>query len=151
QDVDFVTDVAHRIPAAIALSLMDVPEQDWPRLAELEHITVTGGSDPEFIHGKDRRTALAEAQQETQAYFVALASKRRSDPGDDLLSQLLNGAVEGVPLTSNDVVAEAGLLLAGGLDTTRAAGSAGGMLPLLERPDDLARLRANPALVTPAV
>lgn len=151
QDVDFVPDIAHRIPAAIALSLMAVPEEDWARLAELEHITVTGGSDPEFIHGKDRRAALAEAQQETNAYFVALTNKRRTDPGDDLLSQLLNGAVEGEPLSPQDVVAEAGLLLAGGLDTTRAAASAGGMLPLLERPGDLARLQADPGLVSSAV
>jgi cytochrome P450 len=151
QDVDFVTEVAHRIPAAIALSLMGVPEQDWGRLAELEHITVTGGSDPEFLHGEDRRVALVEAQRETNAYFVALAEERRRDPGDDLLSQLLEGAVAGEPLDLEDVVAEAGLLLAGGLDTTRAAGSAGGMLPLLERPDDLARLQADPSMVTTAV
>ena len=51
QEVDFVSEVAHRIPAAIALSLMGVPEQDWDRLAELEHITVTG-TDPEFTHGQ---------------------------------------------------------------------------------------------------
>jgi cytochrome P450 len=151
QDIDFVPDLAHRIPAAIALSLLGVPEQDWARLAELEHITVTGGSDPEFIHGKDRRTALIEARQESNAYFVALVDRRRTDPGDDLLSQLLAGAVHGEPLSADDVVAEAGLLLAGGLDTTRAAASAGGMLPLLERPDDLARLQADPGLVTTAV
>jgi cholest-4-en-3-one 26-monooxygenase len=151
QDVDFVTDVAHRIPAAIALSLMGVPEEDWDRLAELEHITVTGGSDPEFIHGKERRVALSEARHEVNAYFVALTDKRRANPGEDLLSQLLDGVVEGQPLSPEDVVAEAGLLMAGGLDTTRAAASAGGMLPLLERPGELARLQADPGMVSTAV
>ena len=48
-------------------------------------------------------------------------------------------------------VGEASVLLAGGLDTTRAAASAGAMLPLLERPDELARLRADPAILTTAV
>ncbi len=151
QDVDFVTDIAHRIPAAIALSLMGVPEEDWDRLAELEHITVTGGSDPEFIHGQDRRAAVNQARHEVSAYFVALTNERRANPGDDLLSQLLDGVVEGEPLSPEDVVAEAGLLLAGGLDTTRAAASAGGMLPLLERPGELARLQADPSMVGTAV
>ena len=59
--------------------------------------------------------------------------------------------VEGEPLSSEYVVGEAGILLAGGLDTTRAAASAGGMLPLLERPDELARLQADPGKVTTAV
>jgi cytochrome P450 len=49
------------------------------------------------------------------------------------------------------VVADAGLLLAGGLDTTRAAASAGAMLPLLERPDELAALQDDIGLVPTAV
>jgi cytochrome P450 len=151
QDVDFVTEVAHRIPAAIALSLLGVPEQDWDRLAELEHITVTP-FDPEVIPDKDkRRMVVAEAVQEQNEYFGALIDHRRTNPGDDLLSQFLAGVVEGEPLSPDDLVAEAGLLLGGGLDTTRAAASAGAMLPLLERPDLLARLQADPALVATAV
>ncbi len=151
QDVDFVPDVAHRIPAAIALSLMGVPEEDWDRLAELEHITVTAASDPEFTQGRDRRTALLETQKELKSYFVDLVSERRTDLGEDLLSQLLEGTVEGERLRPEDVVQTASLLLAGGLDTTRAAASSGGMLPLLERPDDFLRLQADPSLIPTAV
>jgi cytochrome P450 len=73
------------------------------------------------------------------------------EPGDDLLSQLLVGEVQGEKLPWQQVVAEAGLLLAGGLDTTRAAASAGGMLPLLERPDQLRDLHENPMLLPTAV
>jgi cytochrome P450 len=151
RDIDFVSDVAQRIPAAIALSLMGVPEQDWGRLAELEHVTVTAASDPEFTQGKDRRTALVETQRELKSYFVNLVDKRRTDLGEDLLSQLLEGTVEGEPLRSEDVVQTASLLLVGGLDTTRAAASAGGMLPLLKHPDQLALLRDEPAQIATAV
>ena len=49
------------------------------------------------------------------------------------------------------MVAEAGLILAGGLDTTRAAASAGAMLPLLERPDQLQALMDDPGLLPVAV
>jgi cholest-4-en-3-one 26-monooxygenase len=152
QEVDFVTDVAHRIPAAIALSLMGVPEEDWDRLAELENILTTGGLDPEFVPDQQsRQTAVAEAGMELNSYLAELVGQRQCDRGDDLISQLLNGTVAGEPLRPEYVVGEAILVLSGGLDTTRAAATAGGMLPLLERPDDLRRLQADPGMIGTAV
>ena len=50
-----------------------------------------------------------------------------------------------------DLVGEAILLVNGGLDTTRAAASAGGMLPLLQEPDRQRRLRENPEQLKTAV
>jgi cytochrome P450 len=151
REVDFVTEVAHRIPAAIALSLLGVPRQDWQRMAELEHITVTGGSDDEFTHGQPRSEAVAAASMELIGYFAELVERRRGQEQQDLLSQLLLGEVAGERLPSAQVVADAGLLLAGGLDTTRAAASAGAMLPLLERPDQWERLQDDPGLLDTAV
>jgi cholest-4-en-3-one 26-monooxygenase len=150
QEVDFVSEVAHRIPAAIALSLMGVPEQDWDRLAELEHIAVTG-SDPEFTHGKPSQEAQAEAGMEMFGYFAQLVMKLREQPGDDLISQLLTGRIDGEPVPWEQVVAEAGLLLAGGLDTTRAAASAGAVLPLIEHPDQWRALNNDPSVLETAV
>ena len=49
------------------------------------------------------------------------------------------------------VVSEAALLLAGGLDTTRAAASAGAVLPLIEHPDQWRDLRDDPSLLSTAV
>ena len=151
RDVDFVTEVAHRIPASIALSLMGVPRKDWDRMAELEHVTVTGGSDAEFTHGAARPDAVLAASMELNGYFTELVARRRSEAGPDLLSQFLAGSVEGEALPPEHVVAEAGLLLAGGLDTTRAAASAGGMLPLLEHPDQWQALQQDPSLLDTAV
>lgn len=150
RDIDFVNDVAHRIPAAIAFMLMDVPREKWDRLAELEHMTVSS-SDPEFTHGKPAHEASAEASMELFGYWAELVQQRMETPGDDLLSQLLAGEVMGEKLPWQQVVAEAGLLLAGGLDTTRAAASAGGMLPLLEDPAQLRDLQADPSLLSTAV
>jgi cytochrome P450 len=150
QELDFVTAIAHRIPAAIALSLMGVPEAKWDRLAELEHMSVAS-SDPEFTHGKSAQEAAAEATMELFGYWAELIEFRRKEPGDDLISQLLAGDVQGEKLPWQQVVAEAGLLLAGGLDTTRAAASAGAMLPLLEDPDQLRALQHDPSLLASAV
>jgi cytochrome P450 len=150
REIDFVVDIAHRIPAAIAFALMGVPEDRWDRLAQLEHMTVTS-SDPEFTHGASAREASAAASMELFGYWAELIQQRMEEPGDDLLSQFLAGEVQGERLRWEQVVAEAGLLLAGGLDTTRAAASAGGLLPLLERPDQLRDLQADPALLPTAV
>ena len=150
RDVDFVTEVAHRIPAAIAFALMGVPEKDWNRLAELEHITVTG-TDPEFTHGQSAQEAQTAAGIEMFTYFSQLVDERRKEPGEDLLSQILAGEVMGEAVPWEQVVSEAGLLLAGGLDTTRAAASAGAVLPLIEHPDQWRDLREDPLLLATAV
>jgi cholest-4-en-3-one 26-monooxygenase len=138
RDVDFVTDIAHRIPAAITFALLDVPESEWGRLAELEHRTIAR-SDPEFVDGVSAAQSAAAAGSEIFGYFAQLVQARLEEPGDDLLSQFIRGRIDGEQLPWEQVVAEAGLLLAGGLDTTRAAASAGAMLPLLR---DRAQLRA---------
>lgn len=149
-EVDFVVDIAHRIPAAIALSLMGVPRDAWDRLAELEHQTVTR-TDPEFAHGADPYEAANAASLELGMYFYELLTARAEDLGDDLLSQFLKGRIDDEELPVAQVVAEAGLLLAGGHDTTRAAASAGAMLPLMEHRDQLEALCDDPGLLPVAV
>ncbi len=153
RDVDFVVDIAHRIPAQVTFWLLDVPEEKWDRLAHLEHNTVTS-SDPEFTEGRSPAEAASAAGTEIHMYFAQLIQERLADLRDDrtdILSEFLRGKVHGEPLNWIQVVAEAGLLLAGGLDTTRAAASAGGLLPLLRNPEQLALLRDDPSLLATAV
>jgi len=149
RDVDFVIDIAHQVPAAITFALMGVPEDMWSRLADLQHQTVTA-TDPEFTHGRSPQEAAAAASLELHTYFAQIIQERMEEPGDDLLSQFLQGRVDGEELSWMQVVAEAGLLLAGGLDTTRAAASAGGILPLIQNPDQLKLLQDDPSLIAGA-
>ena len=146
--VDFVDDIAHRIPASIMLELMGVPRELWDRLAELEHMQVTG-DDEESWHGeeKDREAVTTELY----GTFAELIMARWEEPGDDLLSEFIKARVDGEQLPLAQVIAEAGLFLAGGLDTTRAAASAGAMLPLLEHRDQLAALQDDPSLLPTAI
>ena len=149
-EVDFVTDVAHRIPAAITFAMLDVPEADWDRLADLEHRTIAR-TDPEFSGDDDPGASAAAAGAEIFGYFAELVHARLADPGDDLISQFLRGRIDGEALPWEQVVAEAGLLLAGGLDTTRAAASAGAMLPLLRDREQLGALWSDPSLLRTGV
>lgn len=153
REVDFVVDIAHRIPAQVTFWLLDVPEEKWDRLAYLEHNTITS-NDPEFTEGRTPAEAAAAAGTEIYTYFAGLIQERMADLHDDrgdILSEYLRGRIDGEEMNWIQVVAEAGLLLAGGLDTTRAAASAGAMLPLLQHPDQLAALAADPGLLPVAV
>ena len=66
-------------------------------------------------------------------------------------NKFIKARLDGEQLPLAQVIAEAGLFLAGGLDTTRAAASAGAMFPLLQHPDQLAALRDDPSLLPNAV
>ena len=85
--------------------------------------------------------------QELQLQVIA---RRRADPGDDLISVWCEAEIDGERLDDESIVSEALLLLIGGDETTRHVIS-GGTLALLEHPEQLEMLRADPTMVPVAV
>jgi cytochrome P450 len=83
-------------------------------------------------------------------YFMALLAAKRQQPGDDLLSALLAARDDEDKLSENELVSMAFLLLVAGHETTVNL-IASGVLALLLNPAELARLRADPALIPSAV
>jgi cytochrome P450 len=83
-------------------------------------------------------------------YFQALLAARRREPADDLLSALISARDEGDRLSENELLSMAFLLLVAGHETTVNL-IASGTLALLLNPGEMARLRANPALLGSAV
>jgi len=83
-------------------------------------------------------------------YFSALLPERRAHKGDDLVSLLLRVEEEGEMLSSEELLAQCTLLLVAGHETTRNL-LGNGLLALLQHPDQLARLKADPALINSAV
>ncbi|NVJ07540.1 cytochrome P450 [Myxococcus sp. AM001] len=84
------------------------------------------------------------------AYRQVRAEQRRSAPQDDLLSRLVQAEHEGAHLTSEVLLGFFQLLLSAGHETTTHLIN-NVVLCLLEHPDALARLRADPALIASAV
>ena len=85
-----------------------------------------------------------------EAYFGELAEPRRSEPGDDLLSSLLEAEADGEQLTHTELVANCILLLQAGHETTQdLLGNA--QVALFRNPDQLALLRDHPELTKNAV
>jgi cytochrome P450 len=89
-------------------------------------------------------------RDEMQEYFRPLAVSRKKDPQEDLLSGLVHAEHEGSHLDSTEMLQMLTLLLVAGNETTTTLiGNA--VITLLDHPDQLARLRAEPELMPLAI
>ena len=79
-----------------------------------------------------------------------MSASRRENPTDDLASAIANGRIDGEPLSDVDTASYYVIVASAGHDTTKDAIS-GGLLALIENPDQLERLRKDPSLMGTAV
>ena len=141
-DVDFVDAVAAKLPTRVIGQVMGLPAEDWDRVHELAE-RITRGQDPAYA---DEPDAAGRASQEMGAYAFSFAMARSelAEQPDDLT---------GVLLAAHDAIAFASLfvqLVTAGQDTT-ATLIAGGLLALLEHPEQLEAVRTDPSLLPSAV
>lgn len=147
-ECDFVQQVAVNYPLYMIMTLLGVPEADFTAMLRWTQ-ELFGNDDEEFQRGtgKDKQMmALLEMFQ----YFTELTAKRRANPTDDLASTIANATINGEPLSDIETVSYYAILAAAGHDTSSASIS-GGMHALIEHPDQLTRLREDPALMPLAV
>jgi len=83
-------------------------------------------------------------------YFQRFIADRRANPRDDLGSLVANARIDGEYLPERDVFGYFLIIATAGHDTTSYA-ITGGMLALLQNPDELAKLRADPSLLPTAI
>jgi cytochrome P450 len=142
---DFVDDIAGALPSFVIAELLGIPLADGRRLYRLTEIMNSG----EVGHA-DGHTAVVEAQVQMFAYGTELAARKRAEPGDDIATSLLNAEIHGERVTDLEFNMFFLLLLNAGGDTTRNLVAAG-ILALLDRPDEQARLLADPSLLPTAI
>lgn len=145
-ECDFMADVAVHYPLYVILSLLGLPEADFPRMLRLTQ-EIFGSSDQELA--RDDGDFMA-TMLEFFEYFQGVVDDRRARPRDDMASAIANAQIDGEPIGLLEVVGYYVLIATAGHDTTSSA-IGGGMHALLEHPDQLARLRADPSLVPTAV
>jgi cytochrome P450 len=109
----------------------------------------SGGQDAEIASAYAADAAMS-ATVEMAMYAIELAGKRRAEPTDDLTSLMLAVEVDGVPMTDIQFGSFFVQLVTAGNDTTRTMLSSG-LLALLQHPEQLAELRADPALIPGAL
>ena len=145
---DFVSQVAVHYPLYVILSLLGLPESDFPRILKLtQEIFGTDDAENQRSDGADSHV---EVLLDFFGYFTALTADRRAHPTDDLASAIANARVDGELLDDIEAVAYYIIIATAGHDTTSST-LAGGLHALLERPDQLDRLREDSALLPLAV
>ena len=147
-ELDFSQQIAVNYPLYVSLSLLGLPESDFPRMLKLTQ-ELFGSEDSEFQRGADQETLLATVMDFFN-YFAALTASRREHPTEDLASAVANAKINGEPLSDMDTLSYYVIVASAGHDTT-SAGIAGGLLELLKNPAELARLQKDPSLMGTAV
>ena len=143
---DLIAEVAEPLPVTVIAEMLGVPEAD-------RHLLRPWSADIcgmyELSPSVEAQRTAVRAAEEFGGYLRALAAKRRSDPGDDLISALAQVADEGDALTEDELVGTCVLLLNAGHEATVNV-TGNGWWALLRAPGELARLRADPPLVPAA-
>jgi len=144
---DLVEDYASRLPVAVIAQILGVRPEDHARVLRLGHLAA-----PSLDVGLSRRQfgVVDAAVRDFQSWLTGHIAHLRREPGDDLLSQLVQLEDGGERLDEVELKAVAGLLLAAGFETTvNLLGSA--VVLLLQNPEQLAAVRAEPELWPGAV
>jgi cytochrome P450 len=138
-ECDFVAAVAGELPSYVIADLMGIPLDDGRKLYELTEIL---HSAPEAVPVGAQADAIMKMFQYAQGVYDA----KKADPAPDLASQIVHAEVDGKRLDVLDFQLFFLLLIDAGGDTTRNL-VAGGLHALLQRPDVLAELRADPTRI----
>ena len=145
-EMDVIEELALAVPATMICEMMGVPVEDRERFtswtAKATHLLAAFSRPPE--------AESLGAALELRSYFDQLITDRRGSLSDDILSNLIRAEEAGDKLSSGELLAQSvGLLIAGFETTIGLIGN--GILTLLRHPEQLARLRAEPALLPRAV
>ena len=131
-DVDFVEACSARLPMLTIMEMLGVPKADQP--------AVTKAAEKLFGLSDDEYSSLGERAQDTINEIMLLnttgqelAKFRRANPGDDLMTSIVNAEVDGHRLTDEEMGAFLILLASAGNDTTKQA-TTHTMMALVENP-----------------
>jgi cytochrome P450 len=153
EEFDFVHEVSAELPMRVFAEMLGAPQEDRRHIVELGD-KILGVSDPEYANPEEieRHRHLpfsTPASLEMFEYGRSLAAERRKEPRDDIVTRLVQAEIDGVPLTEREFDVFFLLLATAGNETTRHTISHG-LLALIEHPDQLERLRQDPALFNTA-
>jgi len=148
---DFLVDVAAELPLQTIARILGVPEGDSHQLFAWTS-TILDFRDRELEGTTDE---LAEAALGMVGYGGDLIDEKRRAPTEDMLSAVIHATVESDDgavdvLTPAELSAFFSLLFVAGSETTRNS-IAGGLLALIERPEQLSALQADRSLIPSAV
>ena len=148
-ECDFAKDVAIFYPLRVIMSILGVPKEDEPRMLRLTQ-ELFGVRDEDMIRDESETSSESNTITDFFEYFNALTEDRRKNPTNDVSSVIANAKINNEQLGHLEAMSYYIIIATAGHDTTSSS-TAGGILALIENPDQLLKLKNNPSLMTSAV
>jgi cytochrome P450 len=140
-EADLVRQLTFEFPVRVIARLLGLPEEDFPQFHRWG-IELIG-----LVADIDRGLAASESLGE---YFAGIVAERRSQPADDVISDLVSAEVDGEQLSDEAIYSFLRLLLPAGAETTyRSSGNL--LYLLLTHPDQLEAVRSDRSLLPQAI
>ena len=143
---DFVEEIAAELPLLVIAELLGVPQEDRRMVFDWSNRMI-GSEDPEY---QTPDVDSGEAAMQVYSYAEELATNRRLQPKQDLVSVLLDAEVEGEKLDQLELDLFFLLLIVAGNETTRNLMS-GAMTAFFDHPEQWELLRQDRSLLPSAV
>ena len=149
---DLVHGLAAKLPLAAIGEIMGLAPHDWKKILKWSNALVGDFDEQDLKPGESRGRAGYRAMHEMRSYIeqLILDSRRAGRERGGFIDRLVHKQVNNEYLTDQQLIGYVYLLISAGNDTTRNA-FAGGVLALLEHPDQRDLLVAEPALLPSAV
>ncbi|MGV9367569.1 cytochrome P450 [Amycolatopsis sp. NPDC003731] len=146
---ELVEQLAYPLPVIVIAELLGVPAEDHPLFKQWVDMMFRGREEI-FIEADGDEKVVMDGAEEVLRYIAEHVAQRRSNPGADLLSKLVEAEVDGERLSDAEVVNFGFvLLLTGHITTTMLLGNA--VLCLDTYPEWQDRVRADRSLVPPVI
>ena len=150
-EFDLAEQLSVPLPMKVIAGMIGIPASDWARFKRwsdgiLKLSYARSGGEEASQAGRE----FAAVTEEMKEYLGHMIAQRKQQPTDDLLTRLMEAEVEGEQLSQEEILGFLQLLVVGGQETTTNLIN-NAMLCFIEHRDQLALLRANPALLPSAV
>ena len=143
RQMELISQFSYPLPITVICDMLGIPPEDREQTRRWSEDLLSAQS-------PERMEEIGRNIGEFIAYLRDLFARKRATPGDDLISQLLQVEVDGDRLTEDEVLAMVFILFVAGHITTVNL-IANGVFALLTNPEQAAKLRSDPGLVTNAV
>ncbi len=143
-EFELISRFAGPVPVVVIARMLGIDEQHYQQFKAWSDLVVLTGFNPSPTVEQTQRAH--EARSALNDFFLRQIEYRTSNPGDDLISDMIRSEQEGETLTDTEIVNQCRLLLvAGNVTTTDLIGNT--VKALLDHPEQMRKLREDPSLI----
>jgi len=147
-ECDFVRDISALYPLRVIMTILGVPPEDENLMLKLTQ-QLFGGND-EDMKRSEEESIDSNVIADFFNYFTALTEERRKNPTDDVATVIANAKFQGEEIGHLEAMSYYTIIATAGHDTTSSS-TAGGVLALIENPNEFKKLKDNPSIMPMAI